>query len=287
MKIIKGIFFPVVLALAGSCFDPPEYPNVPQIEYEGIEFFDGKGQDVDSLVLSISFVDGDGDLGLPAKGLDFISDPYNNKTFYLTNNGTLVPVQTQALGEPVHQLLIPDPTFGKLVTVRTRQQPAYSSLPEFNCTNYTDAQTPERFLISAADAAVLDPSIQVVDTLFGDGETFYEVRDSLYYTVNPNHYNIEVDFLVRQPGPGADENGFIEYDWRQQFCMSFDGRFPVLADHSGPLEGTLRYGMVSLGILNIFSIKVMKLRVQIKDRALNKSNVMETPEFTLDRIRRN
>jgi hypothetical protein len=30
----------------------------------------------------------------------------------------------------------------------------------------------------------------------------------------------------------------------------------------------------------------MKLRVQIKDRALHKSNVIETPAFTLDKIRK-
>jgi hypothetical protein len=109
------------------------------------------------------------------------------------------------------------------------------------------------------------------------------VKDTLYFQLNPDHNNIEVDFLVKNP------NGtFTEFDWRKEFnfpnCgISFDGRFPILyKDRPGaPLEGRIRYGMGSIGFKVLFGLKTLKLRVQIKDRALNKSNIIETPEFTL------
>jgi len=84
---------------------------------------------------------------------------------------------------------------------------------------------------------------------------------------------------VKQP-----DGSFEEFDWREEFCTTYDGRFPILAKEKDlssatPLEGTLRYAMLSTGFKFQFSIKTLKLRVQIQDRLLNKSNVIETPEF--------
>jgi hypothetical protein len=46
------------------------------------------------------------------------------------------------------------------------------------------------------------------------------------------------------------------------------------------------YAMVGSGFLNTFSVSTLKLEVQIKDRELNKSNIITTPEFTLNGIRK-
>jgi len=109
------------------------------------------------------------------------------------------------------------------------------------------------------------------------------VKDTLYFELNPNYSNIIVEFLVKNP-----DGTFTEFDWKKAFnfpnCgISFDGRFPILYKEKpgAPLEGTIRYGMGSIGFKILFSTKTLKLRVQIKDRALNKSNFIETPEFTL------
>lgn len=106
-----------------------------------------------------------------------------------------------------------------------------------------------------------------------------EPTDTIYFQLNPNHYNIFVDFLEKQP-----DGSFTEFDWRKEFCTTFDGRFPILAKDkdlsvAGPIEGTLRYAMLSTGFKFQFSLKTVKLRVQIQDRLLNKSNIIETPEF--------
>ena len=100
----------------------------------------------------------------------------------------------------------------------------------------------------------------------------------MYFTPNQDHYNIEVDFLVKDP---SAPDGFREFDWREEFCTTLDGRFPVFSDNNSSIDGTLKYSMTSLGFRALFSIKTLKLRVSIKDRARNRSNVITTPEFTL------
>ena len=105
------------------------------------------------------------------------------------------------------------------------------------------------------------------------------VKDTLFFELNEDHYNIFVDFLVKQ-----NDGSFQELDLRTELCTTYDGRFPILAKNSdlsllSPVEGTLKYAMVSSAFVLQFSIKTVKLRVQIQDRLLNKSNIIETPEF--------
>lgn len=283
MKIIKGIsIFIGMVLIMGSCFDPPEFPSVPEIEYEGIEFIAP-----DSLILRIHFRDGDGDLGLSNDDLNYISYPFNNQFFFQTNpDGTLDTLYTFGAASPTNQyhiIEIADPAKGKLVFPRTRKNPAFSFLPAYGCVDYEYVIAARNLLIDMDDQAALDPFVRRLDTLDGAGGTRYiHIQDTLYTKINPDHYNIEVDFLVKEG------NEFVEFDWREEYCtQSFDGRFPVLSDNPGTaLEGTLRYGMYSIGFAPIFSVKTLKLRIQVKDRALNRSNVIETPEFTLDKIRK-
>jgi hypothetical protein len=233
MHLIRGFaLFAIILTGVSSCFNPPDFPVEPQIEFETIQYKEyGSGFDTeyDSLILTISFKDGDGDLGLdPSEN----APPYNNKFYYLI--GT------------------------EYITYETkRTNPNYDTLPDFvkpyNCINWE----------------VYKENNVVVDTL--------------YFQLNPDYNNITVEFLVKNP-----DGTFTEFDWREAFnypnCgISFDGRFPILfKDKPGaPLEGKIRYGMGSIGFKILFSTKTLKLRVQIKDRALNRSNFIETTEFTL------
>jgi len=233
MQLIRGFgLFAIILTGVSACFNPPEFPIQPQIEFESIqykEYGNGFDSEYDSLILTISFKDGDGDLGLDASE---DGPPYNNKFYYVLN--------------------------GKYLNYETkRTDPNYDTLPDFvkpyNCINW---------------------------------EVYKEnniVKDTIYFELNPDYNNITVEYLVKNP-----DGTFTEFDWKEAFnypnCgISFDGRFPILyKEKSGaPLEGTIRYGMGSIGFKILFSTKTLKLRVQIKDRALNKSNFIETPEFTL------
>lgn len=104
------------------------------------------------------------------------------------------------------------------------------------------------------------------------------VLDTFRVEPNPNHYNFEVDFFVKRG------NNFEEFNWLDApYFQTFDGRFPILfqEENPGPLRGNLRYGMTSNGFLPLFRNDTLKLEMRVRDRALNVSNTVETPEFTL------
>jgi len=113
-----------------------------------------------------------------------------------------------------------------------------------------------------------------------------EAIDTILVEINENHYNYFVRFFQKKNGQ------YTEFDWRDApYYQTFDGRFPLLnRDLSDgqlkerPLEGILRYGMTSSGWLFLFRDS-LKVSVQIQDRALHKSNVVESSDFTLESIR--
>ena len=129
--------------------------------------------------------------------------------------------------------------------------------PSFNCENY------------------------IIDTISSSTEL-----DTFYIEKNENNKNIYVEFY-RKIG---SEFEFI--DWKKIFdeeygCgIDFNSRFPPLniGNSSQILNGKLRYGMVSYGFNMILKNDIFKLKVYIKDRALNQSNIIETPEVTLEEI---
>jgi hypothetical protein len=101
-----------------------------------------------------------------------------------------------------------------------------------------------------------------------------------------------VDFLVFENGD------WKEFDWFEEFCITYDGRFPYFGQGTGkfnappfkikaktPWEGEITYSMVCPCFIPLFSTNTLKLKITIKDRALHTSNTIETPEFTLDGIR--
>ena len=307
MKLIKGLgLLSFIAILSGSCFDPPEFPDAPQVEYEDLNFIPARNPgDLDSLILYMRFKDGDGNLGF--YGEDDISAPFHDVFFY-QETGTpgapaIAPLSTEfgtLEGREYHLLVIDDPSRGTLVTHRTREKGNYSSIlpaPEVcpgsnnkymkNYEYLGGVPTPDKpadgrwLLISAEDKAALDPRTKLVDSLPKIDPLYYQIRDSLYFTHNPDHYNIEVEFYVKDPLDGS----FKLFDWRDELCTTFDGRFPVFKENEddSSVDGTLKYAMTSLGFKALFSIKTLKLRFRIKDRATppNYSEWRETPEFRL------
>lgn len=297
MKIIKGLAVFFILVGLTSCFDQPRFPDVPEIRFNKVEFVDDPASAFDSLIVYIDFKDGDGDLGIDAQSPEFISYPFHNSNFFLGNNGQLEPLYTTSASSSTDQydiLNIPDPSKGKLLSFRSRLDPLYNGMLSqvFHCSKYEAlAGRPEqgkpvsgrKLLIEKDDIAVLDDTRRIVDTLRSESTEYYQIADTLYFQLNPNHFNIEIDFLVRDSG--SNPPTYTEFDWFEQTCQPFDGRFPFLTDKDNSLEGTLSYAMISTGFNLSFSIKPIKLRITIKDRLLHVSNVVESNEFTLDAIR--
>jgi len=239
-----------------SCFDPPEYSNVPEIEFESVSFVD-LASGADSLILAVRFTDGDGDMGFNAEGDTLM--PYNSQNFFDTIRSNPIPY---------YYPYFSNVTFITYKTYRTdrygwKGKLSVDTLPPFikpyYCTNW--------FVRSVGG-----------------------VIDTFYYEANPYHYNLKVEFLVKN-----SDGSFSEFDWRDEFAaypscgITLDGRFPILSrDLTRPaaLDGRIRYAMQSTGFTFLFNIKTLKLRITVADRALNLSNTVETPEFTLQQIKK-
>lgn len=79
--IYKSTIFFIIIVLFFSCKRPPEYDNVPHISLERIDTVFNDFPLSDSIILTISFTDGDADLGL--EDADSLY-PYND-FFYKTD----------------------------------------------------------------------------------------------------------------------------------------------------------------------------------------------------------
>lgn len=296
MKILTRLAIPgLVLAMFNSCFDPPQYSIVPNIEYQDIEFVEvGDFSDADTILLYINFRDGDGDLGLAATEN---SDPYHDSDYFLEDGtGGLIRVPTEVVYSDIPGIIKLSGQQGKLATVRTRNKPGYSYLPTFDrngCPRfYTHNGVPDTayykhspVYVSEVDAHIIDDTYYIEDTLeSANFPDLYVVHDTVYYEPNIYHNNIQVDWLVKN-----NDGTFSVFDWTATMpeCGPvFEGRFPVLEDKTRAVEGTLRYSMTSTGFLQLFSIKTLKLRISIWDRSLHQSNIIETRQFTLNDIRK-
>jgi hypothetical protein len=210
--------FSFLVLFAGSiisgCNKPPELPEEPSIEGEWIQFKEAEGPD--SLIISIYFKDGNGDLGLSSQNID---PPYHPYSVVYDDNGD---------------------------TIKFGSKPG---LPEYNPIDY--------IIIRDDEGAPLD---------------------TVLVEINSDHYNYFVHFYEKKNGQ------YTEFDWRAKpYYQTFDGRFPDLnlENRARPLEGSLRYGMVSSGWLFLFRDS-LKISIQIQDRSLNKSNMIESPDFTLE-----
>lgn len=286
MKITKGLLlFGVLVVVASSCFDPPEYPNTPSINLAGLDFFQ-EADAIDSLVLSINFKDGDGDLGL-SSSIEDISYPFHPKNYYLENNGNLIAVPTITKYTNIPPILLVNAgQTGKLATNRTLDKPEYAGkMPEYIYPYTCNTYIFDTLYVERGNEYTFDATYNITDTLRSsnpqENPDLFEIKEIFYTQKNPDYDNITVDFIL--------SNG-TELDWETitgtECGPSFDGRFPRLSDETGPLEGTLRYSMKSEGIAIILGSQSFKLRVTIKDRALNSSNTIETAFVTLEEIKK-
>ncbi len=274
-----------------GCFEQPEFSDVPEIGYvsESLRFVDSpSGQD--SIVLSIQFRDGDGNIGI-----NTTDEPYHERNFYLLSpTNTLVAIGTSNPFSECPPAFSPCPALlnvrnnrGKIVTYRTTAVSDTLAFDRnrFNCLDYTLDS-----LLVEQSANVVDASYNILDTITikNTGIRYTLLFDTLYFTLNKNHHNYQLDFLVK-----GNNGEFTKYDWKTAFLPNqctdtYDGRIsPLDSDgNTNPKEGTITYSMTSFGFLNIFSVKILKLRITLLDRDLNRSNTIETPEFTLNSIKR-
>ncbi len=253
--------------MLSSCFDDPEFPDEPRITFESLRYVSQatSGAIVDSLILTIAFEDGDGDLGLDNDENDA---PYNPRHYFSNKTGTFLNRQTES---PADVLVLSN-------------RAEIDTLPEFN---------PD---IDGCLFWVVEPTdLEVVDVTTGDRAP---LNDTVYYQLNERHNNIYVRFFTDgandQPEDGEIDEATEEVNFRTinlpQCDPGYDGRFPILSDdlnESSALEGTIQYSMVQAGPFSdesFFGNRLTKLRIYILDRAGNRSNIVETEPFRLSDI---
>ena len=81
-RVFSGSVILIVLLGIGSCFNPPEFSEIPLIvRVEGVRTFEVPGASTpDSMIVSVHFRDGNGDIGIDATQND---PPYNERWFFL------------------------------------------------------------------------------------------------------------------------------------------------------------------------------------------------------------
>lgn len=110
-------------------------------------------------------------------------------------------------------------------------------------------------------------------------DTLKVTADTILVERNRDHFNFFLDFLIKE-----DDGSFRVYDpaLERNCAPPFHGRYFMLNSIGGirPLEGELQYNLLS-GFRLLFRNETIKIRVQIQDRQLNKSNILETDEFNI------
>jgi hypothetical protein len=279
MKATRPLFLFIFSIIMASCFDSPEFSKTPKIEFRNLYFgYGATPSQLDSLVVELSFEDGDGDLGLDDSYRNF---PYHEFDLFLGDGNVKTATVRNFYSAPtaiLPVLDVPDGATGKLV--RYGDLPG---LPPDNCENFKDLD----LIVSKSDDDIFDSTYTFKD----EGE-YYVVSGKFHVELNKYANNIFVRFY-RNPTPN-NPDGWYEYKW--PFCPNFDGRFTVLSDEATPLSGTMRYTMSSYGFASEMGNpeELWKLSFTIVDQARRgynpdndaEDNTVFSPPFTLNEITR-
>ncbi|WP_425391809.1 hypothetical protein [Ekhidna sp.] len=245
------LIFCLAAASLTSCFDKDIFPDTPNIAFEDIKFIDT--QSTDSLQVTFSFEDGNGDIGLES-GQDLLF-PYHVYNFVMDSEDSVVFINQDpsSIAFPVYEVpVVIDQQDGELI---------YFFFPD------------QKVLFSDTDnrPAYSCESYEVIDS------------DTLYVTRNEYYYNFHVEF-ERKVG----EDIYEPIDFRGIFnnndCSlgNFNGRIPFF-DSDGK-SGTFTYSMLSQAFKLAFVDDVIRVKFYIYDRALNKSNEVVSSDFFLSDI---
>ncbi len=242
---LKHTFLYLFLIIAvASCYPPEEFPNTPSIAFNDLKYRE-IDNGTDSLILTIDFQDGDGDIGLDG---DENFYPYHDFNAIIDANNKFVTISDTEV-EPPFYIATPNGDISFFSQTDNR--------PDYNCLDY--------------EIVNLDEANTQVDTF--------------YVQQNENNKNIFVDFYRKK-------NGVYEFiDWTRVFSAigcgtTFDARFPRFIENNNDraLDGSITYSMVSEGFGLVLRSDTFQLRVRIKDRALNDSNEIRSPDFTLSEL---
>ncbi len=271
-KDIRVLAVILGLSLLWGCYDSPEFDESPEISYENISFVDSE-EGADSLILSFNFTDGNGDIGLaegevfyPFHSTNFVIDSrsefvYDNNldvTWVRRGTSSFIEFGQDSLVGPFYLMAIweslgfeqPRQYDGLVVGVFSEDD---FVMPPLRCDTYT-------FVQDTTNAALQSDTLLISPNDFKDNIVldFFRKRGGVYENITNRFTNSPCAEVFRARIPIFDEDNF--------------GR---------PIVGTINYPLISRGFKTNFINDSIMIEMYIYDRALNQSNVLRTPDFTL------
>jgi hypothetical protein len=244
----KNITLAVFFAIC-SCQDKQEenYPLVPAVTFGNIAFTGATDiYKPDTLTLTLSFTDGDADIGLDDSYKKY---PYQYGYYYSKKNGAQVSSDKFDLG----QVLVTD-----LITYADHVNPPFDTLPSLNpgC-NYH----PVSISGSATNYLYFTPN-----------EDYYNLFIDFYVKKTDGTFSkyINSSFCF------SNINGRIPFT-----NLPTKPGDPIEIKMQSSKRGTITFSMLSFAFKYLFGTQISKLKVFIKDRALHQSNTIETNEFQM------
>ncbi|MEP1032096.1 hypothetical protein [Ekhidna sp.] len=287
-RLIKYVL-PILAMALTSCFDKDIFPETPNIAFEDIVFYDGTT--TDSLILTFSFEDGNGDIGV-VESQDVLP-PFNEFDVYLdsrdsviteANIGAAVPPIYVAplITENFVPLGIVDNTL--IVDLSQGDYPILAFGKEFYSEDVNDiplicpglTNQDGTFLSSTT----LTPYIIDENGSIAPADAGAQViSSSLPVQRIETYFNFIIEFQKK-----VGDN-YVPLNYQQIFGTNlcdvgvFNGRIPQY-DPEGK-SGTFTYSIQSAVLRLAFLDDVIRAKFYVYDRAGNKSNEVTSPDFVL------
>lgn len=239
----------IILAtlLVSGCFEPPVFPDDPVIGYESLKFGSDPENRRDSMLLTFTIEDGNGDIGLDE---DELYAPYHPYNLIIDSRDSIVTLSSADVVPPLYSI---NPNGEVELFSDTDSRPPY------DCKSYVVA------------------SFQDIGT-----DTFFIQRNEYHNNIYIDFLKKEDgEYRVLDFGDelGIEDCGLEDFDGR---IPIFD-RDNLGRSLSGKISYSMATGLTG-AYQFLLQRDTFKLRFYIYDRALTSSNVVETPDLTLPNI---
>jgi hypothetical protein len=259
MRWIRNFTIILVLTwVVGACIKQPEDSVIPYIEFQSIAFKNEflSTKNFDTLILTLKFRDGDGDLGINADETAIYTSSVDstdiNSPYYFVYDTTKNTIwyYTHSPNDPRLPRTFKYVNYASSQNIHSHP---FDTLPPLTCKNWEQRKTPS---------------------------------DIFYIQINPYNNNIFVDIYIKNADGTYtyfDPNDIYPFG---ENCSPnfFNARFPVLSTDLGKkssLSGTITYKIQSAGLCIFLCGKTIKVKTYILDRAFHKSSAIWSDDFVV------
>lgn len=289
MKRIVNIVLLIMVVTLTGCFNKDIFPDTPNIGFEDIVFYDGAT--TDSLILTFSFEDGNGDIGV-IESQDVLP-PYNEFDVYIDSRDSVITEANIGLAVPpvytaplITENFRPIGISGNTLIVDFAEgdYPILAFFKEFYSDDVSDIPLVCPGLtnqdLTFLSSTTLTPYIaDEAGTIIPSEAGSQVIASALPVNRIETHFNLILQFEKR-----VGDN-YVPLNYQQIFGTDlcdigvFNGRIPQY-DPEGK-SGTFTYSIQSAVLRLAFLDDVIRARFYVYDRAGNKSNEVTSPDFIL------